>query len=62
MAEPLTEEQQQKRRQAVRDLMLTTPFLAGPGHRVRTLRTRGRHHPAAVSEREEILGYSQGGV
>ena len=31
MAEPLTEEQQQKRRQAVRDLMLTTPFLAGAG-------------------------------
>ena len=31
MAEPLNEEQQQKRRQAVRDLMPTTPFLAGPG-------------------------------
>lgn len=31
MAEPLTEEQQQKRRQAVRDLMPTTPFLAGLG-------------------------------
>jgi hypothetical protein len=31
MAEPLTEEQQQKCRQAVRDLMLTTPFLAGLG-------------------------------
>jgi uncharacterized protein (TIGR00369 family) len=31
MAEPLTEEQQHKRRQAVRDLMLTTPFLAGLG-------------------------------
>jgi uncharacterized protein (TIGR00369 family) len=31
MAEPLTEEQQQKRRQAVRHLMPTTPFLAGLG-------------------------------
>ena len=31
MAEPLNEEQQQKRRQAVRDLMPTTPFLAGLG-------------------------------
>ncbi|MGH6976158.1 MAG: PaaI family thioesterase [Stellaceae bacterium] len=31
MPEPLTEEQQQKRRQAVRDLMPTTPFLAGLG-------------------------------
>lgn len=31
LAEPLTEEQQQKRCQAVRDLMLTTPFLAGLG-------------------------------
>lgn len=31
MAEPLTEEQQQQRRQAVRDLMPTTPFLAGLG-------------------------------
>jgi hypothetical protein len=30
MAEPLTEEQEQKRRQAVRDLMPTTPFLALP--------------------------------
>jgi uncharacterized protein (TIGR00369 family) len=31
MGEPLTEEQQQKRRQAVRDLMPTTPFLASLG-------------------------------
>jgi uncharacterized protein (TIGR00369 family) len=31
MAEPLTEEQQHKRRLAVRDLMPTTPFLAGLG-------------------------------
>ncbi|HYB38067.1 MAG TPA: PaaI family thioesterase [Mycobacterium sp.] len=31
MTEPLTEEQQQKRRQAVRDLMTTTPLLAGLG-------------------------------
>jgi uncharacterized protein (TIGR00369 family) len=31
MAEPLTEEQQHQRRQAVRDLMTTTPFLAGLG-------------------------------
>lgn len=31
MAEPLTDEQQHKRRQAVRDLMPTTPFLAGLG-------------------------------
>ncbi|MGH3594811.1 MAG: PaaI family thioesterase [Mycobacterium sp.] len=31
MAEPLTEEQQHKRRQAVRDMMTTTPFLAGLG-------------------------------
>jgi uncharacterized protein (TIGR00369 family) len=31
MAEPLTEEQQQKRRQAVRDLMPTTPFMASLG-------------------------------
>jgi uncharacterized protein (TIGR00369 family) len=31
MAEPLTEEQQHKRRQAVRDLMPTTPFLASLG-------------------------------
>ena len=31
MAEPLTDEQQQKRRQAVRDLMPTTPFLASLG-------------------------------
>jgi uncharacterized protein (TIGR00369 family) len=31
MAEPLTDEQQQKRRRAVRELMTTTPFLAGLG-------------------------------
>ncbi|ORV96786.1 PaaI family thioesterase [Mycobacterium kyorinense] len=31
MADPLTEEQQHKRRLAVRDLMPTTPFLAGLG-------------------------------
>ena len=31
MAESLTDEQQHKRRQAVRDLMPTTPFLAGLG-------------------------------
>lgn len=31
MAEPLTEEQQHRRRQGVRDLMPTTPFLAGLG-------------------------------
>lgn len=31
MAEPLTEEEQHKRRQAVRDMMPTTPFLAGLG-------------------------------
>jgi uncharacterized protein (TIGR00369 family) len=31
MAEPLTEEQQHKRREAVRDLMPTTPFLASLG-------------------------------
>ncbi len=31
MAEQLTEEQQMKRRQAVRDLMPATPFLAGLG-------------------------------
>ena len=32
--EPLTEEQQQRRRQAVADLMPTTPFLAGLGIRI----------------------------
>ena len=31
MAEPLTAEQQRKRRQAVRDLMVTTPFIGGLG-------------------------------
>lgn len=31
MAEPLTEEQQHRRRQAVRDMMPTTPFLAALG-------------------------------
>jgi uncharacterized protein (TIGR00369 family) len=31
MAEPGTTQQQQKRRQAVRDLMLTTPFIGGLG-------------------------------
>jgi uncharacterized protein (TIGR00369 family) len=31
MAEPLTAEQQHRRRQAVRDLMTTTPFIAGLG-------------------------------
>lgn len=31
MAEPLTDEQQHERRQAVRELMPTTPFLAGLG-------------------------------
>src|SRR5262245_56323214 len=31
MAEPLTEEQQHKRRQAVRDLMPTTPFMGWLG-------------------------------
>ena len=31
MAESLTEEQQHKRREAVRDLMPTTPFLASLG-------------------------------
>jgi uncharacterized protein (TIGR00369 family) len=31
MAEPLTEEQQRRRREAVRDLMPTTPFLASLG-------------------------------
>ncbi|SRX92275.1 hypothetical protein MSP7336_00500 [Mycobacterium shimoidei] len=31
MAEPLTDEQQHKHRQAVRDFMPTTPFLAGLG-------------------------------
>ena len=31
MADPLTEEQQRRRRQAVRDLMPTTPFMASLG-------------------------------
>jgi uncharacterized protein (TIGR00369 family) len=31
MAEPLTAEQQHQRRQAVRDLMTTTPFIGGLG-------------------------------
>lgn len=31
MAEPLTAEQQRERRQAVRDLMVTTPFIGGLG-------------------------------
>lgn len=31
MAEPLTDTEQYQRRQAVRDLMITTPFLAGLG-------------------------------
>ena len=31
MTEPLSEEQQQRRRLAIRDLMPTTPFLAGLG-------------------------------
>ena len=31
MPEPLTEQQQHERRQAVRDLMLTTPFIGGLG-------------------------------
>ncbi len=31
MAEPLTEQEQQKRREAVRDLMLNTPFIGGLG-------------------------------
>ena len=31
MAEPLTDQQQQERRQAVRDLMLQTPYIAGLG-------------------------------
>jgi acyl-coenzyme A thioesterase PaaI-like protein len=31
MSEPLTAEQQHRRRQAVRDLMTTTPFVGGLG-------------------------------
>jgi len=31
MPEPLTDQQQNERRQAVRDLMLTTPFIGGLG-------------------------------
>jgi uncharacterized protein (TIGR00369 family) len=31
VAEPLTEQEQQKRREAVRDLMLNTPFIGGLG-------------------------------
>jgi len=31
MAEPLTAEEQQKRRRAVRDLMQSTPFIGGLG-------------------------------
>jgi acyl-coenzyme A thioesterase PaaI-like protein len=64
VAEPLTTEQQRQSRQAVRDVMLTTPFIGGLGvvfERYEPDLPVSSHHSAAVPGTNDGI-YFHGGV